>query len=166
MATAAEDTRPSRPSLWQRILLGRRQLKQRTSGSLSQRMILVAAVWIGVLLAGGGFALDRVLAGALTSYFDQSLDTVLRAQILSAEIGPDGEVMFSRTAADQRFLEPYSGLYWQISGAGHEDFPSRSLWDRQLDYGDPARHTQPFAVDSNQFPTEKLRVAGSPRSTA
>jgi hypothetical protein len=106
MATAAEDTRPPRPSLWQRFLLGRRQLKQRTSGSLSQRMILVAALWIGVLLAGGGFALDRVLTGALTSYFDQSLDTVLRAQILSAEIGPDGEVMFSRTAADQRFLEP------------------------------------------------------------
>lgn len=149
---------PQRRSLWQRLLLGRRQVRQRTNGSLSQRMIIVAALWIGVLLTGGGFALDRVLTGALTSYFDQSLDTVLRAQILSAEIGPDGEVMFSRTAADQRFLEPYSGLYWQVSGAGHEDFPSRSLWDRQLDYGDHNRHTQPFAFDSDQFPTEKLRI--------
>jgi len=157
-ATAEQVDVPVRPSLWQRFLLGRRQIRQRTNGSLSQRMILVAALWIGVLLAGGGFALDRVLTGALTSYFDQSLETVLRAQILSAEIGPDGEVMFNRTAADQRFLEPYSGLYWQVSGAGHEDFPSRSLWDRQLEFGDPTRHTEPFAFDSSQFPTEKLRI--------
>lgn len=156
--TAEQADAPPRRSLWQRILLGRRQVRQRTSGSLSQRMILVAALWIGVLLAGGGFALDRVLTGALTSYFDQSLDTVLRAQILSAEIDPYGEVMFNRTAADQRFLEPYSGLYWQISGTGHDDLPSRSLWDRTLDYGDPARHIEPFAFNSDQFPTEKLRV--------
>ena len=158
MATAAEDADAPRRSLSQRLLLGRRPVLIRTSGSLSQRMILIAALWIGVLLAGGGFALDRVLTGALTSYFDQSLETVLRAQILSAEIGPDGEVMFNRTAADQRFLEPYSGLYWQVSGAGHEDFPSRSLWDRQLDFGDPQRHTEPYAFDSNQFPTERLRI--------
>ncbi|RZL53816.1 MAG: histidine kinase, partial [Sphingomonas sp.] len=32
-----------------------------TTGSLSRRMILIAAAWIGLLLFGGGFALDRVL---------------------------------------------------------------------------------------------------------
>src|SRR5690242_14038708 len=156
--TADEADAPQRRSLWQRFLLGRRQIRQRTDGSLSQRMILVAALWIGVLLAGGGYALDRVLTGVLTSYFDQSLESVLRAQILSAEIDPYGDVMFNRTAADQRFLEPYSGLYWQISGTGHDDLPSRSLWDRTLDYGDPVRHIEPFSFSSDQFPTEKLRI--------
>jgi len=130
----------------------------KTTGSLSRRMILVAAMWIAVLLTGGGFALDRVLTGALTTYFDESLKTVLRAQILAAQIGPDGEVMFDRPAADQRFLEPYSGLYWQVSGQGHEPFPSRSLWDRYLQFGEPAAHFQPYAFDSDQFPTEKLRI--------
>jgi signal transduction histidine kinase len=134
------------------------QPRVKTTGSLSRRMILVAAVWIAVLLTGGGFALDRVLTGALTTYFDESLKTVLRAQILAAQIGPDGEVMFDRPAADQRFLEPYSGLYWQVSGQGHEPFPSRSLWDRYLQFGDPAAHLQPYAFDSDQFPTEKLRI--------
>ncbi len=33
----------------------------RTTGSLSRRMILIAAAWIALLLSGGGFALDRVL---------------------------------------------------------------------------------------------------------
>jgi len=134
------------------------QPRVRTTGSLSRRMILVAAVWIAVLLTGGGFALDRVLSGALTTYFDDSMKTVLRAQILAAQIGPDGEVRFNSEAADQRFLEPYSGLYWQVSGAGHEPFPSQSLWDRTLQFGDPTVHTQPYAFDSDQFPTEKLRI--------
>ncbi len=40
------------------------------TGSLSRRMILIAAAWILVLLAGGGFALDRVLVSAVTQNFD------------------------------------------------------------------------------------------------
>lgn len=132
--------------------------RSRVAGSLSQRMILVAAAWITVLLAGGGYALDRRLTAAVTQNFDDQLSYVLRAQILAAEIGPDGEVMFNREAADQRFLEPYSGLYWQVSGAGHEDFPSRSLWDRQLAFGDRTVHDEPYAFDSDQFPGEKLRI--------
>ena len=45
---------------------------------------------------------------------------------------------FNRPPADQRFIEPYSGLYFQISGAGADTFPSRSLWDRRLRVdGDP-----------------------------
>ena len=45
------------------------------------------------------------------------------AMIASSEIGPDGEVCFNRPPADQRFLEPYSGLYFQISGAGARRLP-------------------------------------------
>jgi hypothetical protein len=43
---------------------------------------------------------------------------MLTAMVGSAEIGPDGEVFFNRPLGDQRFLEPNSGLYWQISGRG------------------------------------------------
>ena len=61
---------------------------------------------------------------------------MLNAMIASAEIGPDGEVLFNRPPGDQRFLEPYSGLYFQVSGTGAEPFPSRSLWDRRLRVSD------------------------------
>ena len=128
-------------------------------GSLSRRMILIAAVWIGVLLSGGGFALDRVLSAAVTRNFDDQLEYVLRSLLNSSEIGPDGEVIFSReAAADQRFVEPYSGLYWQVSGKGREDFPSRSLWDRRLAFGGPHDDRNAHFYDSTQFPDEKLRV--------
>ncbi|WP_307089397.1 MULTISPECIES: sensor histidine kinase [Sphingomonas] len=122
-------------------------------------MILIAAVWIVVLLSGGGFALDRVLSAAVTRNFDDQLEYVLRSLLNSSEIGPDGEVIFSReAAADQRFVEPYSGLYWQVSGKGREDFPSRSLWDRRLAFGGPHDDRNAHFYDSTQFPDEKLRV--------
>ena len=96
-------------------------------------MMLIAAGWITILLLVGGFALDRTLTGLVTRNFDDQLDYMLTAMVASAEIGPDGEVFFNRPLGDQRFLEPNSGLYWQISGKGHERFPSRSLWDRTLE---------------------------------
>lgn len=129
-----------------------------TTGSLSRRMIVIASIWIGVLLIGGGLALDRVLTNFLTRSFDDQLSYVLTAMIASAEIGPGGEVILNRPLGDQRFLEPGSGLYYQISGRGFEHFRSRSLWDRSLsvraDHAPGALH----AYDSREFPEEPLRV--------
>ncbi len=121
-------------------------------------MILIAAAWISILLAGGGFALDRVLVAAVTRNADDQLGYVLRSLLVSAEIDTAGEVTFNREPADQRFLEPYSGLYWQVSAPGHETWPSRSLWDRQLAYGQPHNDRSVHSYDSHQFKDEKLRV--------
>lgn len=122
-------------------------------------MMGIAALWIGVLLLAGGFALDRTLTNLVEKNFDDQLDYMLTAMIASAEIGPDGEVYFNRPLGDQRFLEPNSGLYWQISGQGHDDFPSRSLWDRSLrmrgDHTDERIHI----YNSEQFANEPLRLA-------
>ncbi len=128
------------------------------SGSLSRRMILIATVWISLLLLGGGIALDRTLRSIITNNFDEQLEYVQTAMVASAEIGPDGEVFFNRPLGDQRFLEPNSGFYWQISGEGHDDFPSRSLWDRALEVPDNHQDAEPHIYDSNQFGDEQLRV--------
>ena len=128
-----------------------------SSGSLTRRMIGISALWIVLLLGLGGYALDRVLTSAITSNFDSQLDYMLTAMIASSEIGPDGEVLFNRPPADQRFLEPYSGLYYQISGGTADPFPSRSLWDRRLNVA-PHVDTDAHYYDSDEFPTEKLRI--------
>ena len=130
----------------------------RVTGSLQRRMIAIAAVWIMVLLTGGGFALDRVLTSAITTNFDDQLDYLLTSRVVSAELGPEGEVVFARELSDQRFLEPNSGLYWQVSGRGFETFPSRSLWDRRL--ATDLRHDdkEVHIYDSVQFADERLRV--------
>jgi len=128
------------------------------TGSLAQRMMLVAAAWISILLVVGGVAVERTLTNLVTRNFDEQLGYMLTGMVGSAEIGPDGEVFFNRPLGDQRFLEPNSGLYWQIRGKGHEDFPSRSLWDRSLEVRGDHFDAEPHAYDSDQFEDEPLRM--------
>ena len=133
--------------------------ERRGRTSLTRRLIGIAALWVGLLLIGGGYALDRVLTGSLTDNFDEQLEYILtKALIASSEIGPDGEVRFSRPPADQRFLEPYSGIYFQVSGTGTDTFPSRSLWDRRLKVDALHNDIQLHNYDSAEFEGEPLRI--------
>ncbi len=138
--------------------------------SLTRRMIVVAALWITLLLLAGGFALDRVLTRNLINTFDEQLVLELNSMIAASEIGPDGEVKFNRSPADQRFIEPYSGKYYQITDVPRNTcrrqpdsplcFPSRSLWDRQLRTAADHRDDEPHIYDSVEFgPQEPLRIA-------
>ncbi len=130
----------------------------RVTGSLSRRMIAIAGLWILILLTGGGFALDRVLTSAITRSFDDQLDYILTSLVASAEIGPEGEVVFNRQLSDQRFLEPNSGLYWQVSGGRFETFPSRSLWDQRLRTDQKHSDRDVHVYDSREFADQRLRI--------
>ena len=159
-ATAA-DERPTSRSKGQR------------SGSLTRRMIGVAALWIVALLLIGGFALDRVITRSIVDSFDNQLVFILNSMIASSEIGPDGEVRFNRAPADQRFVEPYSGLYFQVSDLPQNHcrlndessicLVSRSLWDRRLRVSDTHTDLKPHIYDSDEFSTpghaEALKIA-------
>ncbi len=139
-----------------------RRNRQRT-GSLTRRIIGVAALWIAALLLIGGFALDRVLTRSIVDNFDNQLVFILNSMIASAEIDPVGEVRFNRPPADQQFIEPYSGLYFQVSGAGADTLASRSLWDRRLLVSNTHDDVRPHLYDSNEFSSpghaEPLRIA-------
>ena len=136
------------------------------TGSLARRIITVAALWIVILLGAGGFALDRLLTSAITRNFDSQLEFELNSLMAAAEIGPDGEVLLNRPLADQRFLEPYSGLYYQITGDGKvatsdpdlQDLPSRSLWDRKLKVDTGHKDLDKHIYDSKEFAEETLRI--------
>jgi len=134
--------------------------KRARTGSLTRRMIGVAAIWILFLLLIGGFALNRVLSRSVTDQFDSQLIYILdKGLIATAEIGPGGEVRSSHLLADQRFMQPYSGLYFQVSGAGQKPYASISLWDRRLRVSLDHYFMKPHVYDSDQFPGEPLRIA-------
>jgi signal transduction histidine kinase len=155
--TAAAEVHPGLPKA------ARTRAQRRRTGSLTRRMIIVAALWITPLLLIGGFALDRVLSRSIIDSFDSQLVLLLNSMIGASDIGPDGEVRFNRPPADQRFIEPYSGLYFQISGAGADTFASRSLWDRRLRVLDNHADIKPHLYDSGEFSTpghaEPIRIA-------
>jgi signal transduction histidine kinase len=137
-------------------------------------MIGIAAIWIVALLLIGGFGLDRVLSRSIIDSFDNQLVFMLNSMIDAAEIGPEGEVHFSRQPADQRFIQTYSGLYFQISDmpANHCQkqiydtslcYPSRSLWDRRLRVSGNKFLVKPRKYDSDEFSSpghkDTLRIA-------
>lgn len=129
-------------------------------------MMLIAAGWITFLLLVGGFTLDRTLTSLVERNFDDQMNYLLNTMIVVSEIGPDGEVRFNRQIGEPRFLEPNSGLYWQIEAAGQEDFPSpslspdpsRSLWDRTLKLQADHFDAEPHFYDSYQFENEPMRM--------
>ncbi|MFZ1741269.1 MAG: HAMP domain-containing sensor histidine kinase [Pontixanthobacter sp.] len=129
-------------------------------------MMVISAGWIAVLLLAGGFALDRTLTKLVEDNFDGQLGYLLNTMIVVSEIGPDGEVYFSRPLGEPRFLQPNSGMYWQINGEDQEDFgslsleskPSQSLWDRSLTVQAPHNDDEPHFYDSVQFTDEPLRI--------
>ncbi len=122
-------------------------------------MMLIAAGWIFALLLLGGLALDRALTNLVSNQFDEQLEISLTSMVLSAELDPFGEVRFNRILGDQRFLEPNSGFYWQISGGGVEPYPSRSLWDERLEVPEHAQAYETVFYDSNQPELGSLRLA-------
>ena len=134
--------------------------------SLAKRMMAIAAVWIAVLLLGGGFALDRTLTRMVEKNFDDQLEYLLNAMLVVAEVGPDGEIYFNRPVGEPRFLEPNSGLYYQISAEGQEGYTSdslepslsRSLWDSPLKLREDHFDDDPHFYDSYQFAGEPLRI--------
>ncbi|MEC7398815.1 MAG: sensor histidine kinase N-terminal domain-containing protein, partial [Pseudomonadota bacterium] len=131
----------------------------KVEGSLARRMMAIAAGWIAILLLAGGFALDRTLTNLVERNFDDQLEYLLNAMIVTAEIDLDGEVYFNRVLGEPRFLEPNSGLYYQISAPGKEGYPSRSLWDNTLEIRRDADNFDPRFYDSQQFADEPLRIA-------
>ncbi len=131
----------------------------RHTGSLSRRMMLIAAGWIIALLLLGGLALDRALTNLLTRQFDEQLEISLNAMVGSSELDPFGEVYFNRILGDQRFLEPNSGYYWQITGGEFVPYLSRSLWDEPIPIREDVNAVEPIFYDAVTLRGEEIRVA-------
>jgi len=102
-------------------------------GSLRLRLLAAGAASILVALAMAGFGLlllferhvERRLAAELGSHLNQLVSSLARAS--------DGTLDIGVPPAEPRFLQPLSGLYWQIAEEGTNTvLRSRSLWDATL----------------------------------
>ena len=97
--------------------------------SLTGRLLMSAVLWSMAALAIGGYSLSLLFQSYLLRDFDDDLSLLLDSMVGVSEISRDGVIRFGRPLADQRFVTPESGSYWQISESGQLPFRSRSLWD-------------------------------------
>jgi signal transduction histidine kinase len=120
------------------------------TGSLRLRLLTGGLLWLGLALLAAGLFLSWQFRSHVTEDFDRALADQLARLTGALEITADGVVSLASIPVDPRFQEPYSGLYWQIHGAGEVLRSSRSLWDSELPLpadrlrpGELHRHTGP-----------------------
>jgi signal transduction histidine kinase len=111
--------------------------------------MLTAGLWMAVALGVGGYLLSGAIRDYAEGNLDQRLVATLDSLVGASTMAPDGGVMLSRKPADQRYLEPYSGWYWQISSPDRVFVRSRSLWDQQLDVD--FNHSDPITDSFETF---------------
>jgi len=121
-------------------------------------MSLIGATLLALLAQPGAGTSAPAERALLAREYDRQINAALDLLVSSAGIGPFGEVYLQSSMGDQRFLQPRSGYYWQISGAGQDDLASRSLWGRKLRISGRKASPDPISYDSSQFPNEPLRV--------
>lgn len=103
-----------------------------TARSLTGRLLLISLVWLVVALILGGYLISDAFHDHIETEFDAKLTDTLDALIGMSDVGRSGALTFTRDLSEQRFSEPYSGWYWQVTGPGAEPVRSRSLWDQEL----------------------------------
>ncbi|MBV1796386.1 sensor histidine kinase [Siccirubricoccus sp. G192] len=105
-------------------------------GSLRLRLLAAGAASILLALALAGFGLVLLFERHVERRMALELEAHLRQLIDGLGRAPDGSLDLLRPPAEPRFLEPLSGLYWQIReeppAEGGAVLRSRSLWDTIL----------------------------------
>lgn len=99
--------------------------------SLRWRLLLGAAVWIGLALIALGF----LMVGLFRAHVEASTELDLTSSLnrLVAQIDPAGMTGLDRPLSDPRYDLPYGGLYWQVEDVQSGAFiRSPSLFDFAL----------------------------------
>lgn len=100
--------------------------------SLTGRLLAASLVWVVFGLVVGGLLLSAAFRAHVESETDERLAQVMDSMVGVSDLDAGGNIYFTQPLNDQRFNEPYSGWYWQVSGNGRENYRSRSLWDQEL----------------------------------
>jgi signal transduction histidine kinase len=103
-------------------------------GSLRFRLLAAGGASILVALSVAALGLMLLFERHVERRLVRELESHLRQLVSGLERSPDNGVLrLGRAPAEPRFLEPLSGLYWQIAQRDGRALRSRSLWDAALD---------------------------------
>ncbi len=140
-------------------------------GSLRLRVFAAGAASVTLALAVAALGLLWLFERHVERRVALELESDLRQLVSGISRAADGTLQVSRLPADPRFLEPLSGLYWQIAELPNgATLRSRSLWDASLDLpadrladGDVHQHRLPgpggaalLAVERSVVPPASL----------
>lgn len=115
--------------------------------ALSLRLFIAAILSTVLAIAATG----TMIAYLFKVYFEDRVRSELAAHLVqltgNLSIGADGRLSVL-PMSDQRFGQPFSGLYWQVETEGSGVLLSRSLWDQAISVEIPARAGE---IESDQI---------------
>lgn len=130
-------------------------------GSLRLRLFLAAAISVGIALVLSGLGLTLLFERHVERRVVAELGIYLDQVVAGLDRGVDGRLEMARILADPRFVEPLSGLYWQIE-TDVATLRSRSLWDAKLALPDDElvdgavhEHRIPGPLDAELYAVER-----------
>lgn len=96
------------------------------------RLLVAAGIAVALALVASGWGMELLFQRHVERRAAEELKTDIRALLAGLQIDAGGNLTDVRNPSDQRYSQPFSGLYWQISRGGIIIQRSRSLWDEEL----------------------------------
>ena len=136
------------------------------TGSLTRRMIVIAAAWIVALLLIGGFALDRVLTSSIVDNFDDQLEFMSStAMIARVRDRPRRRGALQPPAGRPALPRALFGpLFPDQRRRGRRPSPRARCGTGGCGSRPATSDVQPHIYDSNEFSTAGIRAAAHRRA--
>ncbi len=102
--------------------------------SLTLRLALLAGLWVAAGLGLAAWFVGGIAARQIEVAFEARLEALLDGAAGAVALDAEGRLILGRAPAGADFDAPFSGAYWQVTGAagGGAVTTSRSLWDQVL----------------------------------
>lgn len=101
--------------------------------SIRRRFLLISVIAVTFALAAASIVLVHIFTDSYGQRIEAELTGHINRLAASLDFAPDGRLLVPESPADNRFLSPYGGLYWQIEDAKRKsELRSPSLFDYSL----------------------------------
>jgi signal transduction histidine kinase len=111
--------------------------------SIRGRLALISALVIAASLTIAGFGLRVIFDSYIERRVTQEMQGLLLDLAGAFSINELGEPVITRTPAEPRYRNPYSGAYWYVTEDSTVVLRSRSLWDAEI-----SKTSKPTAPDT------------------
>ncbi|WP_291298756.1 sensor histidine kinase [Elioraea sp.] len=100
--------------------------------SLALRLAVATALLLALGLGAAGWFVTVTVTQQIEAAFDARLASLLDAAVAGTARDEAGAPAMQRGPALPELEQPFSGIYWQITGTDGRIETSRSLWDQRL----------------------------------